>query len=223
LLNDLAVKHHLPYIYAGAVGTGGLVMPVLPRGCSGELDIAWTDALATPCLRCVFPEPPPAGSTPTCDTAGVLGPTIYAVTANQAAIALSILVGRMEGFDRSLHSIDPWEGEDRRLQPGTPRTDCPCCGLGVFEWLEQGRGGELASLCGRDTVQLLPSTPAPIDLAALAGRLSSHGTVRHDEHALRVALARERITITVFADGRALVGVGDPIAARILFDRYIGS
>ena len=28
----------------------------------------------TPCLRCIWPEPPPPGASETCDTAGILGP-----------------------------------------------------------------------------------------------------------------------------------------------------
>ncbi|MDP6987022.1 MAG: HesA/MoeB/ThiF family protein, partial [Phycisphaerales bacterium] len=55
LLNDLSVKHGLPYIYAGAVGTGGMVMPILPRGGGQGRSIEWTDDATTPCLRCVFP------------------------------------------------------------------------------------------------------------------------------------------------------------------------
>ena len=223
LLNDIAAKYHLPYIYAGAVGTGGVVMPVLPRGCPLDRTVRWTNAQATPCLRCVFPEPPPAGSTPTCDTAGVLGPTIAAVIANQAAAAMSMLVGRMDGFDRSLHSIDPWKGEDRRLHTGSPRDDCPCCHDRVFEWLEHGRGRDTSALCGREMVQILPSSSSPLDLAVLAQRLTPHGTIKCDEHTLRIDLTQESTSITVFADGRALIGLADPAAARTLFDRYIGS
>ncbi len=223
LLNDLAVKHGLPYIYAGAVGTGGMVMPILPRQGGQGQAIQWREDAATPCLRCVFPEPPPPGSTPTCDTAGVLGPTIAAVTAHQAAIALSLLIGRIDGFDRSMHSIDPWTGEDRQMRTGVPREDCSCCHDRIFEWLDGSRGTGTESLCGRDTVQLLPAGHDLLDMEDLAARLSPHGTILHDEHALRVDLANEDVRITIFPDGRALVGVSDPIQARTLYDRFIGS
>lgn len=223
LLNDLAVKHGLPYIYAGAVGTGGMVMPILPWGGGQGRFVEWPQEATTPCLRCVFPEPPPAGSTPTCDTAGVLGPAVAAVTAQQASIVLSLLIGRIEGFDRSLHSMDPWTGEDRRLATGTPREDCPCCRGRSFDWLDGSRHAASESLCGRDTVQLLPADIARVDLEALAARLAQHGAVLQDEHALRVDLEHEGVRITVFPDGRALVGVADPIHARTLYDRFIGS
>ena len=34
---------------------------------------AYDDAADHPCYRCLFPEPPPAGSVPSCTEAGVLG------------------------------------------------------------------------------------------------------------------------------------------------------
>src|SRR5690606_6029507 len=57
LLNDVAAKHRIPWIYAACVGIEGRVMLLEPGG---------------PCLRCVFPNPPGPGELPTCDTAGVL-------------------------------------------------------------------------------------------------------------------------------------------------------
>src|SRR4051812_19119947 len=58
VVNDVCVKLGKPWVYAAAVSSYGLLMPIVP----GQ----------TPCLRCVFPDPPPAGSVDTCDTAGVL-------------------------------------------------------------------------------------------------------------------------------------------------------
>ncbi len=223
LLNDLAVKLRIPYIYAGAVGTGGLVMPILPRGGGRSQSIVWDESLTTPCLRCVFPQPPPAGSTPTCDTVGVMGPTIAAVTAQQAAIAMSLIVGRLQGFDRSMHSIDPWRGEDRRTETGAPRDDCPCCKNHIFDWLSGANELHEEALCGRNTVQVLPTGVDSVDLGALAQRLQAHGSVVHADGAVRVDLEQEGVRLTVFEDSRALVGVGDPILARTLYDRFVGS
>src|SRR5690606_6781978 len=52
LINDVSVKLGVPYVYGGVVGTHGMQATFLPG--------------RTPCLRCVFDEPPPPGSTPTC-------------------------------------------------------------------------------------------------------------------------------------------------------------
>src|SRR3990172_11696424 len=60
LLNDACVKHGVPWIYGGAIGSTGMSMTVLP----GE----------TPCFRCAFPDRPEAGAVATCETAGAPGP-----------------------------------------------------------------------------------------------------------------------------------------------------
>ena len=73
LLNDVCVKHGIPLVYGGAVGTTGMTMT-----------IATAIDPPTPCLRCVFPEAPAPGSTPTCDTAGILGPVAGIVASLQA-------------------------------------------------------------------------------------------------------------------------------------------
>ncbi len=222
LLNDLSVNRGLPYIYAGAVGTGGLVAALLPRSPSQAGLVKWTNTQAGPCLRCLFPEPPPAGTLPTCDTAGVLGPAVAAVTAHQAALAMRLLVGSVDHCDRSLHSIDPWCGESRRIAAAPARAGCTCCDHRVFEWLDGTRRCETDVLCGRDTVQIQPSAKSVLDLDMLARRLADHGEVVWDANALRLDL-HGGTRVTVFPDGRALIGIDDVSAARTLYDKLIGS
>ena len=60
LINDLAVKQRIPWVYGGCVSVTGRVWGISPG--------------RTACLRCLFPKPPRADELPTCDTAGVLGP-----------------------------------------------------------------------------------------------------------------------------------------------------
>jgi adenylyltransferase/sulfurtransferase len=86
LLNDYCVERGLPWIYGGVVGSSGLVLPVLPG--SGA------------CLRCLFPEPPPPGALPTCDTAGVLLSAVSAIAAFQSGAALRWLSGDGEARAR---------------------------------------------------------------------------------------------------------------------------
>src|SRR5690606_11375380 len=80
LTNDCAVKHGIPYVYGGAVGTVGASYAILPH--TPGSDTAWEKAgLATPCLRCIFEQAPPPGLNPTCDTAGVIA-TAVSIIAN---------------------------------------------------------------------------------------------------------------------------------------------
>jgi adenylyltransferase/sulfurtransferase len=70
-------------------------------------------------------------------------------------------------------------------------------------------------------VQVHPAEAGVLDLAMLAARLSDHGSVRHDAHVLRCTLPDDT-TLTVFADGRAMISTEDPAKARSLYDTYIG-
>lgn len=47
----------------------------------------------SPCYRCLFPEPPPAGAVPNCQEAGVFGAIAGVIGGMQAAEALKILLG----------------------------------------------------------------------------------------------------------------------------------
>ena len=207
VINDAAVKHNVAWIYGAAVGSYGVTMTVRPR--------------VTPCLRCIFEEMPPAGSAPTCDTAGVIAPIISIVAAVQVSETLKLLVGRTEDLHHSLMQFDVWRNDWRRISLSKPAPDCPTCGRGIYETLKDEASDLATALCGRDAVQISPARPTEIDLAALAERLRAAGKVKTNEYLLRVQLgARE---LSVFRDGRAIIrGTSDMTEARSLYARYIG-
>lgn len=209
LVNDHAVATGTPWIYGGVVSGGGIVLPVVP-------------AQMGPCLRCLFRDPPPPGTLPTCDTAGVIGPAVGAVASMEAGLALRILAGR-EPVEPGLVELDAWNGTARRL--AVPRDPgCPCCGGREFTFLEGAEVTEAVSLCGRNTVQVLPAAGAPRpDVDALAGSLRGSGI-----EVLRVGpLARfeaDGCRFTLFPDGRTLVeGTDDTGRAQALAARWIGA
>ena len=82
LLNDACVKNGVRWIYGAAVSSYGTTMTILPG--------------KTPCLRCIFDEMPDAGSSPTCDTSGVIMPIIATVSAAQVTECLKLLVGALD-------------------------------------------------------------------------------------------------------------------------------
>ncbi len=242
LLNDLAVSRGIPYIYGGAVGVTGVSMSVLPDDAMRQVEstskVKWRNEQSTPCLRCVFPEAPPPGSTPTCDTAGVLGPIVMLVAAHQASQAIKLLTGNIDALDRSLLSIDAWDNDIRRFDVREARnSQCPCCGSeggGRFEYLHGDAGQLAASLCGRDAVQVsasaLSSKSIALDLAAFAQRLAPHGRFTHNRFLLRGEFAHERddqgnpVELTLFPNGRAIIkGVSGPEHARAVYAKYVGA
>jgi len=237
LLNDLAVKHGIPMVYGGAVSTTGMTFTIVPRRAQGAARAAADEAAAGPCLRCLFESAPPPGTTPTCDTAGVLGPAVSVIASIQAAEAIKVLLGRADLLRRSLLTIDLFHNELRELDvSGALRPECPCCGARRFEYLEGGGATEVASLCGRGAIQINPAaaqasagTPR-LDLAALAERLRAHGEFELTRFLLKGSLSGERgdageeVELTVFADGRAIIkGVHRPESAKSIYARYIGA
>lgn len=231
LLNDFAVSTGVPYLYGAGVATQGMSMPVLSRrGPGSSATIRWNDAETTPCLRCLFPTPPPAGSTPTCDTAGVLGSVTMTVAAHQATQAIKLLVGDVGAVDRSLRSFDLWTNVNRSLGiEASIDPDCPCCGRGHYEHLDAAPASTRI-LCGRNAVQIRSEAgDVEIDLDAVANRLAGLGTIEKVDGSIRGRLRDERspdgdpVSVVVFADGRAIIeGATDPAWARGVFDRVVG-
>jgi len=229
LVNDLAVKTGRPYIYGAAVGTTGMAMPILPHTLQG--DSAWerTDDFATPCLRCVFEEAPPPGSSATCDTVGVIGPAVGVIANFQVAEALKILTANFDRVSRVLLTIDLWANEILQLKVSGAREDgdCPCCKRQNYEYLEGATGSSAASLCGRNAVQLRHrQTAGRVDLAAMAARLAKQGTVKSNEFMLRTEITDndQPYEVTLFHDGRAIIkGTNDAGVARSIYAKYIGS
>jgi adenylyltransferase/sulfurtransferase len=208
LLNDACIKHGINWIYGAAVGSYGVSMTIRP----GE----------TPCLRCIFEEAPPAGSAPTCDTAGVIMPIISIVASVQVTEAVKLLVGATNALHRSLMQFDVWRNEWRHIRLSDPVKDCTTCGLRRFETLEAEANEFSAVLCGRDAVQISPQTGADVDLHALADRLRVLGEVKFNEYLLRFRVQDHEITL--FRDARAIIrGTSDIASARSLYARYVGS
>lgn len=225
LLNDCAVKLAIPYVYGGAVGTTGLIYPVLPHTPSATS--AWESAaVAGPCLRCVFEQAPPPGGSPTCDTVGVLGPLVAAVANLQAIEAIKILTAQWHVVSRVMLSLDVWANSLRALDvcgahvPG----QCPCCGQRRFEYLEGRHSSGATVLCGQDAVQVCPSSRGPLDLPQIAARLGPIAHVTVSPYLLRACLRdAASLHLTLFANGRAIIkGTRDPAIAKRLYAQYVG-
>ncbi len=208
LLNDACVKNGVTWIYGAAVSSYGTTMTIRPG--------------KTPCLRCIFDEMPDAGSSPTCDTAGVIMPIIATVAATQVAEALKILVGDLDALHGSLMQFDVWANNRQRINLADPNPDCKCCGQGIYEFLDAESQEFTAVLCGRNAVQIAPPQTVILNLAQLADKLRELGEVKQNEYLLRFLVDEKEVT--VFSDGRAIVkGTDDISAARSLYARYVGA
>ncbi|MCJ7726228.1 MAG: molybdopterin-synthase adenylyltransferase MoeB [Acidimicrobiia bacterium] len=79
LLNDAALNLGVPVVHGSVLGFEGQLMVVNPY--------------QGPCYRCVFPEPPPPGLSPSCAEAGVLGAVPGVIGTLQAVETIKILLG----------------------------------------------------------------------------------------------------------------------------------
>ena len=209
VLNDACIKHNRPWIYSGVIAAYGVTMNILPG--------------KTACLRCAFPDIPLPGTTPTCDTAGVLNGIVGAISGIASTEALKILL-QSPKVSRDLVWLDLWDNTFERLE--LPRqSDCPTCGEHTYSFLE-AQGGASTSLCGRNAVQVRGNTHChtgqSLDFKALAERLTPIGQVNYNAYLLRLLV--DDYEITVFPDARAIIkGTDDEQVARSIYARYIGS
>ena len=204
LINDFSVSRSIPWVYGAAVGSYGLAMPVVPG--------------RTPCLRCVYPNPPQSAQ-PTCETAGVVNVIASLVASYQVADALKILCGQADRVEARITTVDVWQGGTRQIAAPPRDPECPACGRRQFPYLEESRR-EPVRLCGRSAVQVQEREQS-LDLAELKARLERIGEVRANEFAVRFFVPPYEMTI--FPDGRAIIkGTSDAGLARSLYARYIG-
>lgn len=209
LLNDYSIASGTPWLFAGCVGVEGQTLAIVP----GE----------TPCLACIMPEPPPANTMPTCETAGVLGPIVNVIASLQSIEAMKLLSGNRDRLNPALTIVDLWHNQIRSIGVSAGRrADCPACGQRQLRWLDGVRGSATTRLCGRDSVQISPDSDTSIDLAVLAERLRGIGQVTENEFLVRLAV--EGYLLTIFADGRTIVGgTDDPVIARTVQAKYLGN
>lgn len=210
LINDVCVKHSIPWIYGGAVSARGVMMTILPG--------------TTPCFRCLFQQPPDQGALETCDTAGVLAPIIHVVASYQGVEALKLLSGSRETLNKGMLHFDLWHNFQGSMDMSNARwNECPCCGQGQFDYLTAELEGEtLQSLCGRNAVQIVPVRPRKLNLEEVETVLSRSGAVERNAFLLKYR-SDNGLTLVLFPDGRAMVqGTADLTAAKSFYSRYVG-
>lgn len=231
LVNDCAVKHRVPYVYGGAVGTVGMAYAVLPHSLESDAnETPWELAgVATPCLRCVFEQMPPPGMNPTCDTAGVLGPVVSIVANYQCAEALKILTGNYDAVSPTMLNLDLWHNRMHQFRVARAYDvgDCQCCKHHNFEYIEGKFGSATTTLCGRNAVQLTHKENGhKVDFDQVAARLASHGSVNANKFMIRAEITDngEPYEVTLFTDGRAIIkGTKQPAVAKSIYAKYIGA
>lgn len=117
LINDSAHLLSKPYVMAGAVGISGHYLAVRPYH--------------TPCYRCLFPTYPHEEDTPTCASAGVLGPLVGIIGSYQASAAIKLLLAP-HTIVGQLHQIDVWNEKHTTFKI-SKNPNCTCCSTKLTE------------------------------------------------------------------------------------------
>jgi adenylyltransferase/sulfurtransferase len=230
LINDFAVQQGKPWIYAAAIGGYAATMNILPLA-APALEPRTPNlepAQPTACLACIFPKPP-AGDLQTCDTSGILATAVNLAASLQVTEALKYLTGQPHLMRRTLVSFELWNltgngNLDRsEISTSSPRPGCEVCGERRFAHLA-GENRAHITLCGRDSVQI-HEHHSPVDFAAMRSRLAAHSDIQDvRSNDLLLRFRRGPHTVTLFADGRAIVqGTTDITVARSLYARFIGA
>ncbi len=208
LINDCSLELNIPWIHGGVIGSSGQVMSIVPG--------------KTCCLRCIFPDLPNPEELETCNTAGVLGPSVSIVAAWQALEAIKLIVAGTDSLRSEWISIETWDASVRRFSADFTKLSfsCPACGLGHRDFLSGQHTRSAVVLCGRNAVQIGGNNHKRVDLEKIAHRLQNESI---DANPFFVRLRIAEGEMTIFADGRTIVtGTEDPIVARMLIDRWIG-
>ncbi len=210
LINDMAQKNNIPWIYGGCVGSYGITFTIIPG--------------VTPCLQCLMETAPLGGDT--CDTSGIIPPAVQMVVAHQTTEAIKLLSGKQEQLRGTLLSFDLWRNEQVSIKMNSARRPgCPSCGQEpTYPHLSRDAQSKSEVLCGRDTVQIRPAQRQALDLQQTASRLKGLGQheITVNPFLLSMTLEQGR-RMVVFGDGRVMVhGTKDIAEARTIYHRYFG-
>jgi len=221
LMNDISLKHRIPWIYGGASGASGMTMTFIP----GQ----------TACFRCLFQSPPPSGAIDTCDTAGVISPAVDIVASLQVTEALKWLSGHLDALHGTLMRFDLWKHQWMPIQTAHYRqANCVSCHHHRYPTLAGNHAVDPATtvpleaaaaitLCGRNTVQISPAMPLTVSLQELASNNAISERVELTPYLLRCYCDND-ITMLLFPDGRALLqGTEDQALAQRVYTQLLSN
>lgn len=207
MMNDLAQKYRIPWVYGSCIGSYGATYTIVPG--------------KTPCYHCLLKVMPNTGMT--CDTAGIISPAVQMVAAYQVAEVFKLLVGDEKALRKNYLTFDVWQNQHYEMNVEKMRdSNCPSCGENpTYPYLAYENQTKLDILCGRDAIQIRPPKPIHYNLDQLAVQLRSYGEIQKNPYLL--SCQAEDYRLVVFQDGRVVIhGVQDVQKAKIIYYRLLG-
>ncbi|ATC65357.1 molybdenum cofactor biosynthesis protein MoeB [Nibricoccus aquaticus] len=174
LNNDAAFLAKKPLVYGSIFKFEGQVAVFDP-------------ARGGPCYRCLFPEPPPAGSVPNCGEAGVVGALCGVIGSLQALETIKLIAGFGEPLIGRMLTYDALRQQFNTITlPRDP--DCPLC----------GRSPKITALHS-ENYQTTCETPA--------ASTSSPSSMSNETHPLEISVEETKRLLETNPNGTVLIDV----------------
>lgn len=205
LVNDACVLLGKPYVYGSIIRFEGQASVFA--------------AADGPCYRCLFREPPPPGTVPTCAEGGVLGVLPGLVGTIQATETLKLLLGAGESLVRRLLLVDALRMRFREIALRRD-PECPACGTRELRALI-----DYDAFCGvKHPVSLTGSAAhGPHEHGSAPDELTPRELARRMEHGddLEIVDVREPYEWAIARiEGARLVPMGELDGALATFPRH---
>ncbi len=196
IINEVAVKNKIPWIYVGVERWYATVMPIVPG--------------KTPCLKCIIPQPPPRRVN-VCEILGVVNTVVGLATSIVVSEAVKILLGH--DIDSKLYVIDSFRNEVEKVKVyRNPK--CQLCALGIFEYIGRREEERVVTVCGSNQVEIIPREKVKIALDKLISLNNLH-VIKKNPYAAKLRIDGNEVIL--FNNGRALIlnTIDQKIAVRI--------
>ena len=208
VINDIAWKLNIPWVYGACVGSSSTVFPFIPS--------------ETACFRCLLPVMPAVNET--CDTTGIIAPAVQITVALQSAEALKWLSGNIDAMRKKMLTYDVWNNTNVEAGIGRMKNKtCKTCGPEpTSPSLLSDRGTNFAVLCGRDTVQVIPEKDRVLSLVDVE-RVAKQLGAPYKKTPYFIEMNSEGYRCILFANGRLLIhGLKDIQKGRKMYHQFFG-
>ena len=205
IINDLSHKYNIPWIYGSCVSSTGMSFTIIPH--------------KSPCLHCLLDAIPVSGAT--CDSVGIISPTVQMVVAHQTTATLKILVENYDALRTKLVTFDLSNNNYQTINvQRAKRKDCKTCGFNAsYPYLDYQAQTKTEVLCGRDTVQIRSNQNYPLE--ELASKFAKLGEV--NQNSFLLSLNYKSYRLVFFRDGRTFVhGTNSIETAKTIFYQLVG-
>ncbi|WP_058309251.1 MoeB/ThiF family adenylyltransferase [Gracilibacillus massiliensis] len=208
IINDICQKYQTPWIYGACVASYGVTFTVLPN--------------KTPCLQCIMDHIPSDGAT--CDTVGIISPTVQMVVAHQVSEVLKILTENFRALSGKLIAFDLWKNQKMEIEVASLKDEsCPSCVQKIYPHLDYQSQLKTAVLCGRNTVQIRAGKQRSFHFSDFKRHLKKIDLTNYLENPYLVSFEINEYRVVVFHDGRTLIhGTKNIQEAKKIYYHFVG-